>query len=87
MQEKEDGPLQKFFEVIMDSGGEFMRTVNEMRDVTLLAPSNEAWNDAGVRSILQDKQKMARILNLHLMRSRVNVEHLQQESRRGVSFH
>lgn len=87
MQEKEDGPLHKFFEVIMDSGGEFMRTVNELKDVTLFAPSNEAWNDPGVRSILQDKRKMASILNLHLVRYRVNVERLQQDSRQNVSFH
>jgi hypothetical protein len=51
-QEKEDGPLFKFYEVIMDVGGEFMQAINSMRDVTLFAPSNEAWNRPEVRNIL-----------------------------------
>lgn len=51
-QEKEDGPLFKFYEVIMDVGGEFMQTINSMRDVTLFAPSNEAWNRPEVRNII-----------------------------------
>lgn len=38
-QEKEDGPLFKFYEAIMDFGGEFMQKVNSMKDVTLFAPS------------------------------------------------
>lgn len=52
LQEKEDGPLFKFYEVIMDVGGEFMQTINSMRDVTLFAPSNEAWNRKEVRDII-----------------------------------
>lgn len=39
-QEKEDGPLFRFYETIMDFGGEFMQKVNSMKDVTLFAPSN-----------------------------------------------
>lgn len=51
--EKEDGPLYKFYEVIMDYGGEFMQTVNSMKDITLFAPSNEAWNDPMVQNIIR----------------------------------
>lgn len=53
VQEKEDGPLFKFYEVIMDVGGEFMQTVNSMKDITLFAPSNEAWNDPIVQNIIR----------------------------------
>lgn len=53
MQEKEDGPLFKFYEVIMDVGGEFMETVNTMKDITLFAPSNEAWKDPMVQNIIR----------------------------------
>lgn len=53
LKEKEDGPLYKFYEVIMDYGGEFMQTVNSMKDITLFAPSNEAWNDPMVQNILR----------------------------------
>lgn len=51
--EKEDGPLYKFYEVIMDYGGEFMQTVNSMKDITLFAPSNDAWNDPMVQNIIR----------------------------------
>jgi fasciclin 1 len=53
MQEKEDGPLYKFYEVIMDTGGEFMQGINNLRDVTLLAPSNEAWNNPNLKNIIR----------------------------------
>lgn len=53
LKEKEDGPLFKFYEVIMDYGGEFMQTVNSMKDITLFAPSNEAWNDPMVQNIIR----------------------------------
>lgn len=53
LKEKEDGPLFKFYEVIMDVGGEFMQTVNSMKDITLFAPSNEAWNDPTVQNIIR----------------------------------
>lgn len=53
LQEKEDGPLFKFYEVIMDVGGEFMETVNSMKDITLFAPSNEAWKDPMVQNIIR----------------------------------
>lgn len=36
----------------MDVGGEFMQTINSMHDVTLFAPSNEAWNRPEVRNII-----------------------------------
>lgn len=53
LKEKEDGPLFKFYEVIMDVGGEFMQTVNTLKDLTLFAPSNEAWNDPVVQNIIR----------------------------------
>lgn len=53
LKEKEDGPLFKFYEVIMDVGGEFMQTVNSMKDITLFAPSNEAWSDPMVQNIIR----------------------------------
>lgn len=37
----------------MDSGEEFMRRVNEIKDVTLFAPSNEAWSDPNLRNIIR----------------------------------
>lgn len=76
--EKEDGPLFKFYEVIMDVGGEFMQTVNKMNDITLFAPSNEAWNDPMVQNIIRDRNRMRDILNLHLVRDRLNTERIRQ---------
>lgn len=37
----------------MDFGGEFMQTVNSMKDITLFAPSNEAWNDPVVQNVIR----------------------------------
>lgn len=54
-QEKEDGPLCKFYEVIMDLGAnnQYLNELTLAKDVTLFAPSNEAWNDISVQNILR----------------------------------
>lgn len=36
----------------MDRGRDFMTKVNQMKDITIFAPSNEAWNDPAVINIL-----------------------------------
>ncbi|CAO1432098.1 unnamed protein product [Diamesa tonsa] len=77
LEEKEDGPLFKFYEVIMDVGGEFMQTINSMRDVTLFAPSNEAWNRPEVRNLIGNKQRMKEILSLHLVNERFNSDKIK----------
>lgn len=51
-QEKDDGPLYKFYEIIMDSGGQFMEIINNLTDVTILAPSNAAWMDSTVYNVI-----------------------------------
>ncbi|XP_037026779.1 fasciclin-1 isoform X3 [Bradysia coprophila] len=78
LEEKEDGPLFRFYETIMDFGGEFMQKVNGMKDVTLFAPSNEAWNDPNLKNIIRNKEKMKEILNLHIVRDRLNTERMRQ---------
>ncbi|KAJ6637756.1 Fasciclin-1 [Pseudolycoriella hygida] len=78
LEEKEDGPLFRFYETIMDFGGEFMQKVNSMKDVTLFAPSNEAWNDPNLLNIIRNKEKMKEILNLHIVRDRLNTERMRQ---------
>lgn len=55
IQEKEDGPLCKFYEVILDLGAnnQFLNELTLAKDITLFAPSNEAWNDISVQNILR----------------------------------
>lgn len=52
-QDKQDGTLRKFYEVIMQVGGEFMKTITDLKNVTLLAPSNEAWIDANLDELMK----------------------------------
>lgn len=44
-QDKEDQPLFKFYKIILDYGDKFLDRVNEAGDVTMFAPSNEAWDN------------------------------------------
>ncbi|XP_038220115.1 fasciclin-1 isoform X2 [Zerene cesonia] len=74
--EKEDGPLCKFYEVIMDLGpnNQFLNELNLAKDITLFAPSNEAWNENSVQNILRNHQKLREILSLHLVRERLPMD-------------
>lgn len=58
MQENENGALRKFLEVIMDIGGQVLDDINNFGDVTILAPSNEAWNSSAIDNIIRFALKM-----------------------------
>ncbi|XP_030025559.1 fasciclin-1 isoform X1 [Manduca sexta] len=74
--EKEDGPLCKFYEVIMDLGAnnQFYTELTLAKDITLFAPSNEAWAEFSVQNIIRNHQKLMEILNLHLVRERLPMD-------------
>ncbi|KAG6450909.1 hypothetical protein O3G_MSEX006821 [Manduca sexta] len=76
LKEKEDGPLCKFYEVIMDLGAnnQFYTELTLAKDITLFAPSNEAWAEFSVQNIIRNHQKLMEILNLHLVRERLPMD-------------
>ncbi|XP_043682697.1 fasciclin-1 isoform X5 [Vespula pensylvanica] len=80
LEEKEDGPVYKFYETIRDFGDDIMTTINRLHDVTLFAPSNAALEEPGVQHILQDKRRVKEILNLHYVKQRLPLEKIQNKS-------
>ncbi|XP_070512784.1 fasciclin-1 isoform X2 [Cardiocondyla obscurior] len=80
LEEKEDGPVYKFYETIRDFGDEIMASINHLTDVTLFAPSNEALNEPGVKQMLQDKNRMKEILKLHYVKERLTLEKIKDKS-------
>lgn len=86
--QKEDGPLYRFYEAIMDTevGRQFIESIKRMRDVTLFAPSNNAWQDDNLKNVLRNEDKMREILNMHLVRDqRLSVEKIKQNNINQVS--
>ncbi|XP_070512785.1 fasciclin-1 isoform X3 [Cardiocondyla obscurior] len=86
LEEKEDGPVYKFYETIRDFGDEIMASINHLTDVTLFAPSNEALNEPGVKQMLQDKNRMKEILKLHYVKERLTLEKIKDKSVSQKSF-
>ncbi|XP_017796354.1 PREDICTED: fasciclin-1-like, partial [Habropoda laboriosa] len=78
--EKKDGPVYKFYETIRDYGEEIMSTISHLRDVTLFAPSNAALEESGVKKILQDKDRVKEILNLHYVKERLPLDKIKNKS-------
>ncbi|EDW16187.2 fasciclin-1 isoform X9 [Drosophila mojavensis] len=76
----ENGALRKFLEVIMDSGGAVLDGINNLSEVTILAPSNEAWNTSSIDNIVRDRKRMTDILNMHIIKERLNVEKIRQKN-------
>lgn len=52
-QDKENSALNKFYEVIMDMGGDVLEDITKLGDVTILAPSNEAWAALNVQNVIR----------------------------------
>ncbi|OAD54579.1 Fasciclin-1 [Eufriesea mexicana] len=80
LEEKKDGPVYKFYETIRDFGEEIMSTISHLRDVTLFAPSNAALEEPGVQKILQDKQRVKEILNLHYVKERLPLDKIKNKT-------
>ncbi|KYN32381.1 Fasciclin-1, partial [Trachymyrmex septentrionalis] len=80
LEEKEDGPVYKFYETIRDFGDDIMTTISHLHDVTLFAPSNEALNEPNVKQMLQDKNRMKEILKLHYVKERLTLDKIKDKS-------
>ncbi|CAD6233870.1 GSCOCG00007364001-RA-CDS [Cotesia congregata] len=78
--DKEDGPVYKFYQAIRDYGDDFMDIITRLQDITLFAPSNAAWDEEGVKHILQDKKRFKEILNLHYVREKLPLDKIKQKS-------
>ncbi|XP_034661750.1 fasciclin-1 isoform X10 [Drosophila subobscura] len=76
----ENGALRKFYEVIMDNGGEVLDDITNLSEVTILAPSNDAWNASLIENLLRNRKKMREILNMHIIRDRLNVDKIRQKN-------
>ncbi|KAM7361174.1 fasciclin 1 Fas1 domain-containing isoform 1-T6 [Cochliomyia hominivorax] len=83
--ENENGALRKFLEVIMDIGGQVLDDINNFGDVTILAPSNEAWNSSRINNIIRDGPKMREILNMHIIKERLNVEKIKEKNQNLIA--
>ncbi|XP_044734143.1 fasciclin-1 isoform X4 [Chrysoperla carnea] len=76
--EHQDGPLYKFYNLVMDFAPEFMDKLNNMRDLTLFAPSNEALNET--EHLSTDRNYLREILNLHLVNDRLPLEKIEKSN-------
>jgi uncharacterized surface protein with fasciclin (FAS1) repeats len=83
MQDQEDGPLYKFYNKIRDEGGDFLNEITRSGDVTLFAPSNQAWSTANIDK-LYNPEKLREILNLHLVHERLTIEKIREENKEQV---
>jgi len=83
MQDREDGPLHTFYYKIRDEGGDFMHIITKKKDLTLFAPSNQAWSTANIDN-LYNREKLREILNLHLVYERLTLEKIQEENMNQV---
>ncbi|XP_051171468.1 fasciclin-1 isoform X2 [Leptopilina boulardi] len=84
LMEKEDGPVYKFYNTIINNGDNFMNSMKGLPNITLFAPSNAAWEVPEVKAILTDSKRVEDILNLHLVREPLPLELIKQKNGRLV---
>ncbi|XP_075231724.1 fasciclin 1 Fas1 domain-containing, partial [Lycorma delicatula] len=84
LEDSEDGPLYKFYEVIRDTEGDFMDRITRMRDLTLFAPSNAAWEDSNLNNLIRDRKKMQEILDMHLVERKLTLETITTSNEKQV---
>lgn len=89
--QKDEGPLSKFHQIMADSvtGRQFLSSLKRLRDATIFAPNNAAWEDDNLRNILANENKLHEVLNMHLVKDqRLSVERIKQNNQNQVgSYH
>lgn len=88
-QDKEEGPLSKFYQVIQDSGTvgkDFLRAIDKTQKITLFAPSNEAWDDGNLKNLLSDP-KFKDILDMHLVvENKLSLNNIEENNKNHVNL-
>lgn len=79
-QDREYGILHRFYEEIMNSGGDFMEKLTAMPNVTLFAPSNAAFNDPSIQPYLTNRTYIRSLLDLHIVNRRLSLDDIDSES-------
>ncbi|XP_017464845.1 PREDICTED: fasciclin-1 isoform X1 [Rhagoletis zephyria] len=80
MNDNENGALRKFYDVIMDNGGEVLTDISNLGEITILAPSNDAWEAKEVQNVIRNREKLRAILNMHIIKDKLNVERIRQKN-------
>ncbi|XP_034949824.1 fasciclin-1 isoform X2 [Chelonus insularis] len=78
------GPVYKFYQAMRDYGDDFIDVITRHKDITVFAPSNAAWDEEGVKHIVQDKKRFREILNLHYVQERLPLDSIKQKSISGM---
>ena len=79
MQEQRNGILYEFYRIMKDFATNFMEGITGAGELTLLAPSNEAFRRLGERNLdalLANQQKLTEILQLHVIRRRLSSDEI-----------
>lgn len=84
LEEKEDGPLFKFYELIADYAPDFFKTMSNLQQMTLFAPSNEALSHPIVNNFIRSREKLREILNLHLVRDSITTDKIRKNNQNQI---
>lgn len=84
LEEKEDGPLYKFYELIADYAPDFFKTMSNLQQMTLFAPSNEALSHPIVHNFIRNRDKLREILNLHLVRDSITTDKIRKNNQNQI---
>lgn len=79
IQEQRNGILYEFYRIMKDFAANFMEGITGAGELTLLAPSNEAFRrlgDHNLKELLNDQQKLTEILHLHVIRQRISSDEI-----------
>uniref|UniRef100_A0A0A1XJX4 Fasciclin-1 n=1 Tax=Zeugodacus cucurbitae TaxID=28588 RepID=A0A0A1XJX4_ZEUCU len=85
MNDNENGALRKFYDVIMDNGGEVLTDISNLGEITILAPSNDAWEADNVKNLIRNREKLREILNMHIIKDKLNVDRIRQKNKNIIA--
>ena len=83
IQEQRNGILYEFYRIMKNYATNFMENITGAGELTLLAPSNEAFrrlSERNLNSLLGNQQKLTEVLQLHVIRRRLSSDEIIHNS-------
>lgn len=73
-----------FYQMIRKAGGDFMQRMTSLHELTLFAPSNEAWNHPYLDAVKKDPAALRNILDLHLVEKNLTIDSIIEHNKDSV---
>lgn len=76
-----NGPHQMMYSLLREVGGDLLERMNTQKELTIFVPNNDAWEMKYVSKVLDSRETLLRVLQLHIVDRDVTIDTIVNKNR------